>query len=127
MASVYVANVIGDGLTPGTAYRPSGFDGQPCSVMMLDTTRGKCLVVSGNDTVVAAGVLSLVTAVSVAALRTLAATTNPTAARRTAIDAWLTNAGLPTLTVSQVSWKDCVEYVAKQVNSVASLTSTDTA
>ena len=124
MASVYVANVLGDGLTPSTAYRPSGFDGIACAVVMLDAKRGRCLVLSSIDTVTATGVSNLATAATVAALQTLAATTNPTTTKRTQINAWLTGAGLATLTVAQVSWLDCLQFVALQINPVANLIAT---
>jgi hypothetical protein len=124
VASVYLANVTGDGLTPETAYRPSGFDSQACAILMLDTVRGKCLVVSGNDNNAAVGVTKLVSAASFAALRTLAATTNPTAAKRTAINTWLTGAGLTPLGAGQVTWQDCVEFVGRQVNPDTSLAQT---
>ena len=124
MPSVYLANVTGDGLTPSTAYRPSGFDGKNMSVLMIDTVKGKALIFSSDDTVTGVGITSLLTQVSVAALRTYAATNNPSTANRTAITGWLTANGYAALTAAQVTWLACFNFIGRQVNAAADLNQT---
>lgn len=121
MASLYLCDAIGDGLIPETAFRPSGFDGKPNAVLMLHQPKMKALILSSDDAVTGAGISKLLTAASVAALRTAAASTNPSATKRTSINTWLTANGYQQLTVAQVSWFDCVQYVARQVNPDADL------
>ena len=107
-----------------TAFRPSGFDGTTMSVLMIDVAKSRALVLSQNDAVTGAGITSLLTASSVAALRTYAAANAPSLAQRTAIGAWLSTNAYVALTAGQVSWLDCFNFIGRQVNVAADLNST---
>lgn len=121
MPSVYLATVTGDGSSHATAFRPSGFDGVPYVCLMIDPGKSRAVIVSSNDSITGAGITQLVTAASWAALRTLATSTNPSAGQRTAANAWLTNKGYSTLTGAQVTWAQCIHFIARQVNPDADL------
>jgi hypothetical protein len=125
VATVYTANVTGDGTSPSTAFRPTGFDGHPFSVLMLDPgVAKKCMVVSSQDTITGTGISALITRSTWPDLLDWARTHNPTTAQRNAMNTWLTGAGLATLTAAQVNWFDCIQYAAQQVNPAADLANT---
>lgn len=122
MACVYLCNTTGDGLTTGTAYRASVTGPHAC--LMLDAAKGRALVVSPSDTLTGTGITRLISAPSWTALTDLVLTTNPTAAQRTALNAWLTGGGWTALPASAVSWWDCVHHAARQTNPAADLSLT---
>lgn len=122
MASVYVCNVIGDGLSTLTAFAPSIPAGKAFACLMIDTTvKKKALIVSSDDTITGIGISKLLTAATYAALVALAKGSNPSAAQIINISGWLTSAGYAALTVAQVTWWDTVQYAARQVNPAADL------
>lgn len=119
MASLYLCNVEGDGTSAESAYRPA-VTASAFTCLMLDSVRGKALIVSPDDSLAGAGVNRLLQAATMAGLRTKARTTNPTAAQRTALNTWLLNGGYQPLT-AQLTWAECVGFAARQVNSAADL------
>jgi hypothetical protein len=121
VSSIYVCNVVGDGVTPETAYRPS-FP-SPFSCLFIDQARGKGLIISPDDSATGTGVNRLVQAPTLTALRNKAKTTNPTGAQRTALNTWLTNGGYQPLT-TQTTWAECIHFAARQVNPAADLDAT---
>lgn len=126
MASIYVANVTGDGETLATAWRPSGFDGKRYAVLMSDEVHGKCIVFSPDDTVTGTGIQRFLQAANRAALLDLAKTTSPTAGQRTTITNWCTNAGytVPNYT-GNPTWWTVLHFIARQVNGDADLGGTN--
>lgn len=121
MSTLYLTNITGDGLSAVTSFRPLGFDGKSMSALMIDTTKGRALILSNDDTVTGTGITPLLMLTSVAALRTYAATNNPSATNRTAISGWLTTNGYMALTASQVTWLDCFSFIGRQVNTASNL------
>lgn len=121
MASVYLAPVIGDGLTPDTAFRAGGFDGFSHAVLMIDEVRKQAIVASSADTVTGTGITRLLTGATWAELRANGKKNSPNPSQRTQFNAWLTAAGYTPTTAAQVTWEDCVLFAARQVNPAATL------
>lgn len=120
MTTIYACNITGAG-TPSSLFEPAGFAGMSYACLMMDTAKGRCILLSPSDTVTGAGITALLTSASHGALVTDAGLTAPSAAKRTALAAWLVNAGYLPLTAAQVTWLDCVHHVVRQVNSAADL------
>lgn len=121
MASVYLAPVVGDGLSIATAFSTGGFEGIPHATLMIDTVKKQAIVASSTDTVVASGVTRILTGPSWEELRANGKKNTPNPSQRTRLNAWLTNAGYQPTTAAQVTWEDCVLFAARQVNPDASL------
>jgi hypothetical protein len=121
MASVYLVNVIGDGVTMDTAYRPDVPDGTVYTCLMLHPAKMRALILSPTDAIV--GATRLVQAADVPALRAKAKTTSPTAAQRTTIQTWMTANGYGTLPAG-VTWAQVIHFIARQVNPAADLDAT---
>ncbi len=121
MPAVYLCNVIGDGVSTLTAFRPDLPVGARFACLMIDDANGKAMVVSPDNTLTGTGINNLLQSDTWANLRTLALTTNPTAGQRTAANTWLTNNGYQTLTGAQVTWVQCIHFIARQVNAAADL------
>ena len=124
MASVYLCGVIGDGLSAATAYRPD-VTGSIFACLMTDTSaKKKALIVSSSDALTGTGVTKVLTAASFSALVSFAKANNPTSTQRAALASWLLAAGYTALTAGQVTWWDCLHYIAQQVNPAADLAAT---
>lgn len=120
MASIFVANVTGNGSTADSAFRPSGFNGERYAVLMLDETNGKCLVFSPNDAIVGTGIQRLVQAADRQALLAACRTTSPNAAQRTAIANWCTNAGYQVPNYAgNPTWFQVITFLARLVSPAA--------
>lgn len=124
MPAVYLCNVVGDGQSTTTAFRPVLPAGTQFACLMIDEPKARAVIVSPDNTLTGTGIAKLIEDTDWAALRTRAATTNPTAAQRTAVTTWLAaNTYLP-LTVAQVTWLDVIHFVARQANPAADLSLT---
>lgn len=121
MASIYIASVLGDGLSPSTAFRAAGFDGISHTVLMIDEARSVAMVASGVDTVIGAGITLLLTGPTWDELRANGKRNTPNPSQRRAFNTWLTGGGLEPLTAAQTTWEECVLYAARQVNPAANL------
>lgn len=121
MPSVYLAPVIGDGLSLATAFRVGGFDGISHAALMIDSVKRQAIVASGADDVVATGVTRILTGLSWDELRANGKKNTPNPSQRTQFNNWLIAAGYQPTTSAQVTWEDCVLFAARQVNPDASL------
>lgn len=121
MPAIYLCSVTGDGVSTATAYRPSLPAGAAYACLMIHEAKSRAMIVSPDNTLTGTGITMLLSDTDWDALRTKAATTNPTAGQRTSLATWLAaNSYLP-LTAAQVTWLDCIHFVARQVNSAADL------
>jgi hypothetical protein len=121
MATVYLADVTGDGVSPETAFRPSIPAGTRYVTIMLDQVKMKCLIASPNDTLVAAGVIQLLTGTTFETLRSASGQTTVPNGKRNAINTWLnTNGYLPI--AAGLTWLNAIHFIARQVNPAADLT-----
>lgn len=125
MASLYLANVTGNGLTPATAWRPSGFDGQRFTVLMVDEIKGRCVVYSPTDTITGVGITRILNAANRPGLIAFAQNNSPSVAQLNTVRTWCTNAGYTPPTMD--TWWNVVHFVARQVNPTADLNRTDAA
>jgi hypothetical protein len=120
MASVYLANVTGDGQSTGTAWRPDIPVGARFVLLMLDEVAGRCVFASTDDALSGTGILLLATGASWDDLRANTRQTSPNTPRRNQINTWLTDAGYQPIT-SDMTWFDAVQFIARQVNPAADL------
>lgn len=118
MTSIFLIDVIGDGQTPATAWRPDVPTGTEYRCLMLHEAKRKALILTPVDTIT--GATRLLQAADTDALRLKARTTNPTAAQRTTINSWLTTNGYSTLPAG-VTWAQAIHHIARQVNPAADL------
>ena len=123
MPGVYLCNVIGDGQSVETAFRPDVPAGTQFVCLMIHEAKAKALILSAADAITHPGVITLVSAATKAQLRELATTTSPNATRRNQINTWLTNNGYQTITAG-MTWAQAIHYVARQVNPDADLLKT---
>lgn len=121
MSSIYLCDVVGDGQSPATAYRPDLPAGANFVALMVHEGKRKAVVLADDDTLSGTGVRRLVTAPTVTQLRAQARTTNPTATQRSVVANWLSANGYAALPASAVSWLDVIHHVARQVNPAADL------
>lgn len=119
MTSVYLSNVIGDGASPDTAYRPDVTGAYTC--LMIHEAKRRAVIVSPSDTLSGTGITKLLTGTSLADLRSKARGSNPTNPQRNAVGNWLAANGYAPLPASAVSWWDVTHHVARQVNPAADL------
>lgn len=121
MASIYAGKTTGTGVGYDSV-RPLGFDAVSYNTLMIDTKRSpNCLVLSPDDTITAASLQRLVTAPTKADLKVLLQATNPSASERNALDTFAKGGSMQPLTAAQVTWWDCLVYLAQQVNPAADL------
>lgn len=121
MASLYLANVTGDGASPATAWRPAGFDGHRFAVLMVDQVKGRAVVFSPEDGITGTGIVTLLQAADRASLGTLARNTSPSPAQLNAAKTWCTNAGYPVPQAASPTWWQTIHYIAQLVNPTADL------
>lgn len=121
MPAVYLCNVIGDGVSTTTAYRPNVPAGTQFACLMIHEVKARAIIVSTDNTLSGTGITMLLSDTDWAALRIKAATTNPTAGQRTNLSTWLSANGYLPLTAAQVTWLDCIHFIARQVNPAADL------
>lgn len=121
MPAVYLCNVIGDGVSTTTAFRPSLPPGRLFACLMIHEVKARAIIVSPDNTLTGTGIVMLISDTSWDAMRTKAATTNPTAGQRINLSTWLAANGYQPLKAAQVTWLDCIHFMAQQVNPAADL------
>lgn len=126
MTAIYLCNVIGDGQTAASAFRPAITTAQPWSALMVHEAKAKALILAKDDAIADVGAVQLVAGATLADLRQTARTTNPSGARRTTINTWLTANGYLPLPAG-TNWLQTIHHIARQVNPAADLDRTGVA
>lgn len=119
MASLYLTNVTSR--PPAEDFTPAITTTGRWVALLIDTVKGKALIVAADDAIADPGVTKLLTGTSLANLRSKAKATNPTAPQRTAMQTWLVNNGYQPLDAGAGSWWECVHAIARQGNPAADL------
>lgn len=117
MPSLVLTGVSGLG-TSTSPFLPSGMIGA-WAALMVDTVRMKAVVIASDVLTTGSGLQALVTASDWPSFATAMQTTNPNNPARNTMNTWLTTSGYTPLTAAQVTWQDCAEYIAQQVNPAA--------
>lgn len=121
--AIYLVNVVGTGAADD-AYRPDVPDGTAFTCLMIHEAKRKAIVLTAADALPSkTGRSRLFNGLNMDDLRNKAATTNPTASQRTAINNWLTNNGFDPVPGDAVTWREVIEFAAGQVNPGVSLDS----
>jgi hypothetical protein len=105
MPGVYLVDVIGDGTSRASAFRPNTPRSADYSLLALDPTRGRAMILAADANLIGAGIVALVSGATLAEFRA-ALVDGPTGQRRTAVLSALRAAGQTNPTGT--SWRELI-------------------
>jgi hypothetical protein len=124
MPGVYLCNVIGDGLTMESAWRPDVPVGTRYACLMIDTSvKMKAIIASPSATVTGTGITLLLSGSTWETLYANGNQTSPNNPQRNNVNTWLTTNGYQTISAG-MTWTQVVHFIARQVNPAADLSQT---
>jgi len=124
MASVYLAEADGDGLSTTSGFRPPVPTGTPYVIMFLDpVSKGTCFV-SSDDTLTGPTLMRVLTGTTWSDLRIVARGSSVPSPRKTELNTWATNHGLTPVPPGTTDWRDAILHICRQVEPAAELDTT---
>jgi hypothetical protein len=118
MPGVYLVDVIGEG-TRANPIRPNIPRGVIYGALMVDSVRGRALIVAADTNLIGVGITPILIATTRDDMRMLARSEGPTGQRRAALFTLLRAAGWAD--PSGTTWRDLINSFARRIEPAADL------